>query len=346
MIIETRNPGVVAEATRMAGHVHNFYQEGMAQFDSYTLIGEREAKLAALVSMASGLNVVFFGAPGGGKTTLGEHMPLLVEDMTREHIATIPPQSDLTPQVLVGGHTEIEKVTETDGVATTEVISTTIEPIITPETRVIWANEFNRGNPYALNSVLEALESGTVDTANRRLQLDLLWNASTMNPGEKKQGTMEVSVAMASRHAIGALMGNGSQANRDEVNSIITRTGWEPRPDAIRPITDMAKLKAMQEHMSSPEAPVFGDNIVGPTVELIRKAHEVLDDHGIRESDGRLASQNRKIAIAIAALKGERYVREQDVVQAIRFVVGARAGMLTRKTEDGYAIVNEVVQPL
>src|SRR5687767_7492538 len=94
-------PEYIKPAT--AAEAGAFYEAGMEQLDTHVLLGEQEAKLAALTAMASGLNVVFFGAPGGGKTTLGEQMPRLVRDIDPSEVAVIPPQADLTAQVLVGG---------------------------------------------------------------------------------------------------------------------------------------------------------------------------------------------------------------------------------------------------
>src|SRR5690242_17526427 len=86
-----------------AGQVQEFYRAAMSEMDNNLLRGEYEAKTAVLAAMASGNNAVLFGAPGGGKTTLAEHMPRLVEGMDEGDLAIIPPQADLTPQMLIGG---------------------------------------------------------------------------------------------------------------------------------------------------------------------------------------------------------------------------------------------------
>ncbi len=324
------------------GRIHEFYTDAMTELNARTLINEQEAKLAALVAMAAGLNVVFFGSPGGGKTTLGEHLPLLVEGLDGDRIAAIPPEPDLTPKELVGGRVELEKdVTDAAGNTTHEVVGSNVQPIIKPSSLVIWANEINRGNSHTLNTSLEAFESGTLDTTAGRTNLDLLWIASTMNPGEKKQGTMEVSVAMASRHAIGAVMGNGPEAEQDQIHDAID-DGWLPQPDQIKTVTSVEELRAFQALLRTGGTILNGD--VKPLSRaLVKKTKAVLAANGIYESIPRLSKHNRLAAMTIAALEGKTAVREEDVIRSIRLVAGAQAGMLQRDSRKATEIVDEIV---
>lgn len=324
------------------GEVQAFYQAGMEQLDQHLLKGESEAKLGALVAMASGLNVVFFGAPGGGKTTLGEHMYRLVGDIREDDVAVIPPQADLTAQILVGGELHAEKVVTTEGTEVKESISTKIDPIIHPWTKVIWANEINRTNQYAFNTALEAYEAGKIDHTGGRVNLDLTWSASSMNPGEKRDGTFPITVAMASRHAIGASMGVGSQVERDEIVDAVL-SGWEPTPDRIESITTLGKLKQIRAHIESSEGVAFPETERKHARDLVGQTQQALKDNKIDETDNRLAKHTRKVAKTLASLNGQNAVREEDLLQAIRFVASARLGMLSVSQAKSTEVVNSIV---
>src|SRR5690606_17681760 len=85
-----------------AGDAQDFHKQGMEQLD-HLLIGEDEAKLGMLVAMASGLNIVLVGHPGGGKTTLGRDAHYIIDGVESSDVVTIPVQADLQPQQMIDG---------------------------------------------------------------------------------------------------------------------------------------------------------------------------------------------------------------------------------------------------
>lgn len=320
------SPEVLMPAT--VPEAHDFFQNAYDQIGRHLIQGEREAKLGAIVAMASGLNVVFFGAPGGGKTTLGEHLPRLVEDLNfNDHIAVIPPQADLTPQMLVGGEVKTTKEVTKGGETYTESLITKIDnPILHALVRVIWANEINRTNQYAMNTGLEAYEAGKVDHVGGRVQLDLLWSASTMNPEDKRDGTFPISPATASRHAIGVNMGAGSPEERQRITTKILQ-GWEPTPEEIRPVTDIETLKRIRALTEAPDKISSPEQLLGFANELVDTTQLALKQVGISETNNRIAKHIRKISRTISALMGSEIVDQDGLGWAARYVAGARLGM-------------------
>ncbi len=323
----------------------HFALDGMAQLD-HLLIGERDAKMAMLVGMVAGLgmNVVLVGEPGGGKTTLAVNASRLVDGIT--DIASIPPLSDLTPQQLVGGKTEMTQNIATEGEEPyVSVTATDIKPIITERTQVIVTNELNRVNPYAVNAVLDGLEAGViVSSAGTRVLPDLQFGVATMNPAEKQQAVFPVSAATASRHAIGAILGAKKDGTERDTLIAAIWDDWEADPRSMQPVIDLRDLEAIRqrsEHgIATPRS--LKEEIVG----TIKRTSDRLQAQGIHDADGRLTRQVRRVAKAHATLAGQQTVERRDLQQAMRFVVTARIGMLGSRaahhgiSEEVKAIVN------
>lgn len=311
----------------------DFYRNGMNQLDNL-LIGESEAKMGTLVTMAAGVNNVLVGHPGGGKTTLGEDAYRLIEGINADNVAILPVQADLQPQQIVGGEARTKKVStfgEDEPLVEENVIS--IKSLFNEDTKVIFANEINRVNPMAINAMLEVLESGKVDHTGGRSMLDLEYATSTMNPAEKRQGVFTMAAAIASRHAIGVELGaddrNGERDNM--IHEVLG--GWEPRPNAVEPIIDLKDLQALRARISGTGEIAFPEPLKAEAVTAIKNTHEELKGLGIVEADARLAKQVAKVARGIAALRGQAAIEKDDLKQAVNFVVGARIGILGTGTQ-------------
>lgn len=312
------------ERIATAKEAQDFYQEGMNQFD-HLLLGQEEAKMGALVVIASGANVVFVGDPGGGKSTLVKNMHRVVGDINDNEVAIIPPMSDLTAQKVVGGKSESTRKTETQEGTSVETNSTVLSPVIDSTTKVIRADEINRGAPHAVNSMLEALEEGKVSNTAGEANLDnLLWAVSSMNPAEARQGVFQIPKAMASRHAVGVVLNGKDKKTVSEIFG-----GWNPKPEIIEPITDIETIQAIKNRVSNGIA--IPREVQEPAVGRIMSANAKLQETGITdESPNRMAKQVSLIARAIAALNGQESINDQDVEEALKYVITARVGMLGR----------------
>lgn len=303
-----------------------FYQQGGEQL-GHLLIGEPEAKVGMMLAIVSGENIVLVGDPGGAKTALGRHAHRIVEGIEDENVAVIPPDASLSGQQLVGGEQSATKVTKIDGTQQTEETTHHINPIIPTTTQLIFANEFNRANPYAINMVLEAFESGIIDSSAGTVELeDFEYGVITMNRSESREGTFRVLSAMGSRTAIGAILG------RDEPNEekIIANalTGWKPQPDKVEPITDLATIHALR-NQAQEGVNIPGDLLRATTDHVKRLMDGLSSEAGIREAVGRISSQIGRLARAHAVLMGQETVTEHDTQLAMRYALTARLGMLS-----------------
>lgn len=307
----------IHEDIASAHDAQEFLRDGMAQLD-HLLIGQEEAKLGSLVVIAAGVNGAYVGDPGGGKSTLVKNMHRLVDDIDDEHIAVIPAMADLTAKAVVGGKSEVKKIV--GGVE--EITSTELNPIINADTKVIRADEINRGAPHGVNAMLEAVEEHKVSNTAGEVVLDgLMWAASTMNPAEARQGVFQIPKAMASRHAVGVVL-NGKEEN--VVSDIIS--GWTPQPEAIEPITDIYTIQAIQNRIEGTVIPRDMNEIA--TGRVISANQKLKDSKITDESPNRMASQVSKVARTLGTLNGQEHVTENDIEEALKFVVTSRVGML------------------
>lgn len=305
---------------------HNFREEGLRQLDLLVL-GEDESKRAALIAMVLGETALLVGPPGGGKTTLGANAYRIVDGIAENDIAEVPALADLKPTQMVGGIVSSTKETLSNGEKKTEVTSSTVEPIIGENARFIFLNEINRMNPYALNAAMEVLENGTLTTTAGTAKLkDLEFIISTMNPFEPRSSTFPMSAAVASRHAIGAVMGQNLDAKTRDINISKIASGWRPQPEKIEPITDVSILHGLREEA---QELVIPDNVMPRAVNLIRSTVDYLaKNHSIVEADGRIAKQISSIAKTLALLGGQDRVTALELDTAVKYAISARIGAL------------------
>ena len=307
-----------------ASEAMEFRDKALEQLD-YLLLDEKEAKIAMLAAMVMGENILLYGPVGGGKTTLGRDAYRLIEGIDLSNVATLPIQADLTPQQLIGGNAESTKETTFNGDTVTETNKTTIQPIIRQDTKVIFANEINRINPFAINAGLEALESGVIDTSAGLVTLSgLEYVVSTMNPSERRAGTFEVTAATASRHAVGANLGNDIS---DESLVRISDGNWVPTPEVLKPVIDLGELHDMRLSASKLHVPDDGRTFA---TGLVIGTIDGLMENGIQEARPRISKQIGKTAKALALLGGQDAVSPANLRQAAKYTIASRLGAMGR----------------
>ena len=297
----------------------SYYEGGMEQLGN-VLYDENMAKKAALVGLVVG-TVMFSGVPGGGKTTLANNLQRIVSDIDTDDVSRIPTDAELQPIRLVGGETVIETDETINGARSKKSSTHTIEPIVKPNTKIIFADELTRINPLAINALLEAPEEGALTTTSGRVALDsLMLLISTMNPAEVHQATFKVSAAYASRNKVGAVMGHDlSQSSKRQLIN-----GTKPNPSSAKPVIDTEGLLKIKGAASSIIMP---DQLNDTAVQTVDRAiAEYKSQYGIDETSrlyGQLGQVTKVLGLFSGGQPSVEHLRE-----AMRLSAAARLGSL------------------
>lgn len=321
------------------GDVINFYNDSVAQLGN-AVYGEPYAKDVAIASIVSRKPLILSGIPGFGKSTLSEVMPSLVAGTTDREVALISGQHDLTGNQLIGG--EIGSTKKYTDLKTNEerqeYVGTLIDGIIQQYTRFVRLEEANGTNPYAIRTLLPVLENHRIENSSGELEMpDLLSVVATMNPTESGQSTFDISDAMASRFALGAVMGVlGSEEEYikwDQGVRAIIRKREAQADGELRP-QDMVAATATMTGLSALRGYVRGTGIDGKTdgkiSQISFKLNNKFDELHIPK-DGRIGQQVESNAKTLGGLRNENHcVGEADLRDASRAVLLGRLGALVR----------------
>lgn len=314
-----------------------FLVQGNEQL-GHILIGEREAKLGLMVAMVSGLNVVYFGQPGAGKTNLLHYGHRLISDLDEHSIKFIPPQSDLTGKEMSGGTVTSTKRIVADGTAREEQNSTTIEPILHEDVRVLIGDEVNRANPLAIGAALEALESHrVVNNMGERDLLKLQYAAFAFNPRGIDRTVFQMSPALISRLPIGVHMGSNPSDEDAILSAAFDRQ--LTRPEAMRSITNFDQIQSLRSKANKLIVP---EDIRTRSKLLISEARNTLKDLNISEGIGRQAHQIVRVAASLAILGGNNRITMGDMLQATKFGVVSRVGA-SEVSADPHVVYEEIL---
>jgi MoxR-like ATPase len=300
-----------------------FYNQGMAEYGKI-VYGETEARTALLAGFVGAGAVLLSGVPGGAKSTLSRNAYRIFEDIDQSEVSIVPPASDLQPIQLVGGAMDVTKTVITNGATRTESTTITVDPIIPPETKVIWLDELSRINPEAVNQLLGAPEERELKTTAGVVSLkDLQLMVSTMNPSESRQATFPITAAFASRHSLGAIMGDDiSHADKAKLAN-----GQKPNASEVTAFTNTGQLATLRE---AANAMLLQPEQAEKVVELVEKAEtQLYERYGIEEA-ARMFEQVGKTARILALFEGGNATR-QHVERAVKFALAARLGAKVAK---------------
>ncbi|MGI9028278.1 MAG: hypothetical protein ACR2FM_05580 [Candidatus Saccharimonadales bacterium] len=330
-----------------AADVQGFYDLSAGRDDAqfkHLLIGEKEAMLAMAVTMATGRNLALVGEPAIGKTTIGQDAGRIIDGLDK--LTIIPERADLKVSQLLGG--EVQQVRVIDAGTPKErreVNRYETKPILTPDTQMIWSDEFNHLQPTLTNSLSEALEARRFKNPEGSIALNgLEYVVVAQNPGKINNGQFKVKPSVATRFGVGVIMGidQDPQKRRDRIGKI-GYDDWKPQPQKMQAVTDLEELHAIRNFIN-------GNNIVRPEslrntfIDRVDATEKVLREYGLGESTNRIALQVGANAKAIAAFWGEPSLTPESIDQAVRFVVGARIGMLSVNAVQDYPeAVNKIL---
>jgi len=317
--------------------VKTFHDEALRQFD-HLMINEHDAKEAALVAMVRGTNAIFSGEPGGSKSTFALNAYRVIDGISSDDIAHVPPMADISPKELVGGHVTATKETANGRETTTTII----DGIVHEDAKVLYGDEISRLNPHAANSLLGALEERRLITSAGEVALNgLIFAMFTMNPSEHQQGTFKITHAMASRMSVGAELGGNPDSEDEIIDGILG--GFKPAPKAMSPVASAADLAAMR--VRAERGVAFPTSLHGETKQLIKNMRSTFGESGVKEAPGRMTVQVRDVAQTLAVLNGEEAVQRENVEQAVRLVAGARfAALGTSGRGSAHDVINEMLQ--
>lgn len=326
-----------------------FRELGMDALD-HLILDEVPAKQMLLANAVLGQNALLIGAPGGGKTTVSEGFHRMFSDMSSDRIATIPAMPDLRAEQLVGAEAVARTISKRNGTSSEETKVVTIEPLVRGDAQMLYADEINRTNPYALDAVLGALATNTrrlVTTAGTVKLNDLEFAIATMNPAASNQATFHLDPAVASRFAMGSVLGGDKSdraARRDRISKIGGSGRWAPSPEKIEAFTDTAALRSLRVDAERVYIP---QNLVPRYADVCINAIDAMADFGrhnlINESDGRFSDQVSRLAGALSLLGGQVVVQEADINAAVGYAITSRIGGLTRSTHGEIQdVVNQV----
>lgn len=335
-----------------AGDAIRVYNESSAELGK-VIYGEPHAKDAVLAAIVMRKPLILTGLPGGGKSTLSEITPSLIEDVEPGDVALISGQHDLTANQLIGGTVVTQKEVEVDGETRTERTNTQIDGIVKTSTKLVRLEEMNGTNPLAMRSLLPVLESKRIENSAGELEIpQLVTVIGTMNPTESRQSTFTISDAMASRFAMGAVMGakGTPEQRRQEMKAIrelkrrMEATYGDAKPaELVNPVIDMAGLTALRGYLL--------DTQIDPSTEdrldeLAIGTADTLEELKVHETDRRIGQQIELSAKALGGLRNsEHVVKDEDLHDAVRTVILARLGALRRTDHlDIEAIVKNITK--
>ena len=314
-----------------------FYEDGSRELDKI-IDEERLAKDAALLGAVVG-KVAYYGKPGGGKSTLSHNIFRLFSDVDQDaHVSSIPVDPELSPIRIGGGVTNIDTIEIINGKENRKNVSHRVEPLITPETKIIELDESNRHSTEVLNVLLEAFQNKTITTSEGIIGLSgLTLITSTMNPSDTRQGTFKHSAAYASRNSVGAPMGyDYGQKTKGDLFS-----GNASEPEDISAVTttnQMHLLKAVAGELIVPDTTKAMGIEVGDRI-----IKYLSEDFGINEA-GRIYGQLGLNTRVLSMFAGET-ANKNHLNKAAKLLIAARIGTLVSSNtvmEDLNAIYEKV----
>ena len=313
-----------------------FHSKGIAALDNIAY-GERPMKDAVLTAVVAGIEpVLLAGTPGGAKSLVIMNIHRLIEGIKEENIAVLPPDASLQPIEMVGGRIQTTKEFKGKDTEYSETVSSEVEGLIKSTTQVILADEATRINPYTLNSMLAAAAEKELKTKSGVVPLsDLLLMATSLNPAESQQATFRLTNAMASRHTVGAIVGE----NVSDVEALKMANDIFPNPELVKPIATIEELLQMRRDLGSI---LLSETVGMRLVKVARASNEVLSAAPLRFNEGGRKFRQLGRVTRIQALFDGIIPSDKHVDKALGMYVAARLGALSSQPNLDQAVQTTV----
>ncbi len=216
--------------------ISTYVSLGLEQLDKI-ILGEPLAKIAILGALAMRSNVALISFPGTGKSELVNNSHRIVKGIKENEVANIQASSTLSDKNLFG--TMLTQSTTTSEASKLETVET--EGLIDVSTKIIAMPEASRLSPWAMNSLLEFLETkrvAKIGQSDQSLNKDFRSLLMAYNLTDGGDGIFDLSDAIRSRLTFSAYIGH--QIDRNDKKKI--RNGWLPAPDKIGYVVDTSEL--------------------------------------------------------------------------------------------------------
>src|SRR5882757_8146791 len=288
--------------------------------------GQDDVLRLALVSIFARGHLLIEGAPGGGKTTLGQTLARAI-DCTFQRVQFT---SDMLPSDVLG-------------ISIYSAIEQKFEfkrgPVFT---NVLLADEINRTTPKTQSALLEAMNEGqvTMDGHSHPLPQPFLVIA-TQNPIEH-HGTYPLPESQLDRFLLRVRMGYPQGNNERE---ILRSEAGAARLDSVKPVATGADIIAMQDEVTQVKV---DDSLVDYALEIVKKTREI-ETLSLGVSP-RGSLMLYRAAQAMAYLEGRRFATPADFKQLVvpvfshRVVVNARYSSTLKKSDQGDNILRDIIQ--
>ncbi len=217
-------------------NIRNYVGLGIEQLDKL-ILGEKQAKIAILGAFATRNNVALISFPGTGKSELVNNSYRIIDGVREDEVANIQASSTLSDKNLFG--TTLTQTRRSIKESTEETVET--DGLINTRTKIISMPEASRLSPWAMNSLLEFLETkkvAKIGQTNQTPNQDFRSLLMAYNLTDSGDGIFDLSDAVRSRITFSSYIGNDiDRNNRKEV-----RKGWLPKPDDIKTVIDLDDL--------------------------------------------------------------------------------------------------------
>lgn len=286
--------------------------------------GENEAFFKLLGCIAQGGNFVVIGPSGTDKTVLLRNSWRLIDGISSENVADMPP--DLATQALhvTGGYMETKfdkKINDEE--ESSEIKKTHIKGIINPDlTRVLTITELSRIGGDAQNAILDILEDNKMVVGSKTYDLNILLKLAAMNPTAARDNTTKLDRALINRFEFGAFVGYDTEEIKRETDKKLLN-GELCRPEKIRPITTIDELKVIQ---NAAKLIVINKRYEDLYLEKLSRAKKFLKEHLNNNEGGRMAVQVGKNARTFSLIRGDAFVSPKSFDLALDSVVTSRIG--------------------
>jgi MoxR-like ATPase len=288
--------------------------------------GQDDVLRLALVSIFAKGHLLIEGAPGVGKTTLGQSLARAI-DCTFQRVQFT---SDMLPSDVLG-------------ISIYSALEQKFEfkrgPVFA---NVLLADEINRTTPKTQSALLEAMNEGqvTMDSHSYALPQPFLVIA-TQNPIEH-HGTYPLPESQLDRFLMRVRMG---YPQGDTEREILRSEAGTAQLEQLRPVLNAADVVEIQQAVRNVHV---DETLITYALAIVRKTRE--SDHLSLGVSPRGSQMFYHAAQAMAFLDGRDYCTPEDfkplavAILAHRVVVGSLYASTLKKSEQAEQVIREIVE--